>query len=116
MAHGNGAKTTRLDSDSCFIPCRVEPGMFRGEWLVNLEAVDPHCPEQSIRVQLLVDQREVIQIRGTPRRNQPAEGWLRVSLANKREGFAQVVLPEPALPVGESMFVTEDLVKQELET
>jgi hypothetical protein len=30
------------------IPCRVEPGMFRDEWLVFIDAVDPKNPERTI--------------------------------------------------------------------
>ena len=41
---------------------------------------------------------------------------LRVSLASKAKGLAQVVLPQPAIPVGESMFIPDRLVKQEAGT
>ena len=101
-----------MESALRYVPCQVQPGMFRGEWLVYVDAVDPQSPENRIRVQLLVDHGEVADIQGTPRRNQPAPAWLRVSLANKSQGLAQVVLPQPAIPVGESMFIPERLVKQ----
>jgi len=90
--------------------------MFRGEWLVHVDAVNPQDPENKIRVQLLVDESEVADLQGTPRRHQPATGWLRVSLASKAKGLAQVVLPQPAIPVGESMFIPDRLVKQEAGT
>ena len=61
-----GAKTS--PSPLRLIPCRVEPGMFRDEFLVYLDLVDPQNPNQTMRVQLLVDQREVTNIRGTPKR------------------------------------------------
>jgi hypothetical protein len=50
MSQGNGAKGPKTDSEVCFIPGRVEPGRFRGEWFVVLDAVDPQCPKHSFRV------------------------------------------------------------------
>jgi hypothetical protein len=110
MPRENGSKAS---SDVRYVPCRVEPGMFRGEWLVFLDVINPQNPEQTLRVQLLVDQREVSELRGDPKRNQPAEGWLRVALAGKAKGFAQLVLPQPATPVGESILLDEKLVKSQ---
>jgi hypothetical protein len=46
-----------------------------------------------------------------PKRNQPAEGWLRVALAGKAKEFAQMVLPQPAMPVGQNILLDEKLVK-----
>src|SRR5437899_104152 len=102
MAKNNGHRRNRSAAVSShrYVPCRVEPGMFRGEWLVHVDAVNPQDPENKIRVQLLVDESEVADLQGTPRRHQPATGWLRVSLASKAKGLAQVVLPQPAIPVG----------------
>src|SRR2546422_10256456 len=102
MARNNGRGRNRgiAESSRRYVPCRVEPGMFRDEWLVYVEAVNPQDPENKIRVQLLVDQREVAELQGTPRRHAPAAGWLRVSLASRARGLAQVVLPQPAIPVG----------------
>jgi hypothetical protein len=99
-----------------YIPCMAEPGMFRGEWLVFLDVVDPENPDQTIRAQCLVDQREVANLMGTPQRSKPVRGWLRVALVDHRKGFAQVILPQPAVPVGESIFMDEDLVKEEAGT
>jgi hypothetical protein len=87
--------------------------MFRGEWLVLLEAADPDNPNQTIQVQLLVDERDVRAIQGDPERNNPASGWLRVAVAGKVKGFVQVVFPQPAIPVGERAYISEQLVKQE---
>jgi hypothetical protein len=87
--------------------------MFRDEYLVHVDALDPQNPNQIIPVQLLVDQREVTSLRGKPKRNQPAEGWLRVALAGKEKGFVQVVLPQPASRGGENILVDESRVKQE---
>jgi len=45
--------------------------MFRDEFLVYLDAVDPTNHGQRAKVQLLVDQREVAKLKGTPKRNSP---------------------------------------------
>ncbi len=112
MAKLNGSRAGQSQS-LVLIPCQVEPGMFREEWLVFVRAIDPADPERGLRVQLLVDRREVTGLRQTPKRNQPADGWLRVALAGKRKGFAHVVLPQPAGSTGEQIIVNEDLVRQE---
>jgi len=87
--------------------------MFREEWLVYLDALNPNNPGETVRVQLLVDQREVSGIHGTPRRNNPAAGWLCVTLAGHRAGLAELILPQPAQPVGETVIVHEKEVREE---
>ena len=104
MSKGNGNQP-----DTCLVKCRLEPGMFKGEWLVFLDAINPEN-QQELKVQLFADQREVARIQGTPKKNQPAWGWLRVSLVKAKNGLAQVVLPQPATPVGETVFVKKELV------
>ena len=104
MSKGNGNQ-----KDTCLVKCRLEPGMFKGEWLVFLNAINPEN-QQELKVQLFADQREVTRIQGTPKKNQPAWGWLRVSLVKAKNGLAQVVLPQPATPVGETVFVKKELV------
>ena len=54
--------------------------------------------------------RKSTRIHGTPRRNQPAPGYLRVSLVKAKNGFVQVVLPQPATPFGETIFVKKTSV------
>jgi hypothetical protein len=91
-----------------YLRCQAEPGMFRDELLVYLNGLDPVEKGKTIRVQLLVDQQEVEGLRGTPRRHQPAEGWLKVTLTSEEgpdDGIAHVILPQPAQPVGESLLV-----------
>ena len=83
--------------------------MFKGEWLVFLDATDPEN-QRDLKVQLFVDEREVARIQGMPKRNQPVWGWLRVSLVKTKDELAQVVLPQPATPVGETIFVKRELV------
>ena len=95
------------------IPCRVEPGMFRDEFLVHLDVLDPQDPNRTISVELLVDQREVKNLGGKPQRNQPVKGWLRVAFARKERGFVHLVLPQPATPGGENILVDESGVKEE---
>jgi hypothetical protein len=104
MSKGNGTK-----KDTCLVKCRLEPGMFKGEWLAFLDAIDPET-RQDLRVQLFVDEKEVANIQGTPKKNQPVPGWLRVSLVKAKHGIAQVVLPQPAMPVGETVLVKQELV------
>ncbi len=103
------AKTSGTNKDSCFVKCQLEPGMFKGEWLVFLHAINPEN-KQDLRVQLFADEREVARIEGTPKRNQPVWGWLRVSLVKAKNELAQVVLPQPATPLGETVFVRQELV------
>lgn len=104
MSKGSGSQ-----KDTCLVKCRLEPGMFKGEWLILLDATDPEN-QRDFSVQLFVDEREVARIQGTPKRNHPVSGWLRVSLVKARNELAQVVLPQPATPVGETIFVKRELV------
>jgi hypothetical protein len=83
--------------------------MFKGEWLVFVNAIEPEN-QRAIRVQLFADDREVAGMEGTPKKNQPVSGWLRVSLVKTKNGLAQVVLPQPATPVGETVFVKREFV------
>jgi hypothetical protein len=97
---------------SRYLPCSAEPGMFRGELLVYLDAIDPEDRDRTIRVQMLVDHREVEHLGGEPRRNSPVSAWVRVTLANQEGGIAEVVLPQPAQPVGESMLVDVNQLRE----
>jgi hypothetical protein len=114
MSRTNGVKGGRNASPFRYIPCRVEPGMFREQWLVYLDVADPGDPNKKIKVQLLVDQREVTKLQGTPQRNNPASGWLRVSLLDKEGEFIRVILPQPSTPAGDNVLIEESLVKQEV--
>jgi hypothetical protein len=79
------------------------------EWLAFLDAINPET-NAPVAVQLFVDEREVVRIRGVPKRNRPAEAWLRASLIRAKGAIAQIVLPQPAIPLGETVFVKQDLV------
>jgi hypothetical protein len=79
--------------------------MFRNEFLVHLRALNPARSSERIPVQLLVDRSELENLHGEPERNQPVRGWLRVTLTQEVKGKAHVILPQPAQPVGESMWV-----------
>ena len=116
MPRPHGAKGNGAFSSLRFVPCRVEPGMFRTEWLVLLEAVDPRDPEKSVTVQLFADHRDVAGIRGNPKRNDPKPGWLRVEVGEKTKGLTRITLPQPAAPLGETVLVREDQVKHEART
>jgi len=112
MSRSNGSQSRKTKSSVRYLPCRAEPGMFTGEFLVYIKGFDPANAERPITVQMLVDQSEVKQLSGTPQRKKPVEGWVKVTLANQHGGIAEIVLPQPAQPVGESMLVNaSDLVE-----
>ncbi len=96
-----------------YVACRVQPGMFRGEYLVSFEALDPQKPGEKVTVQLLADERDVTIRSGTPTRHNPAEGVLRVEVVERKPGFALLVLPQPAQPVGERAYIEDDLLEPE---
>jgi hypothetical protein len=104
MPRANGHRNGTTDPRVRYLPCRAEPGMFRGELLVYLDGFDPE-KRKRITVQLLVDEHEVENLEGEPRRNKPARGWVRVTFAGQQGDFAAVILPQPAQPVGESLLV-----------
>jgi hypothetical protein len=110
----NGTSKARKAADfpPCLIRCRIEPGMFREEFLVYLNAIDPENPNKTVKVQLLVDRRELSNIHGTPKRHDPADGWLRATLSDRRGEWVQVILPQPSQPLGERIWVTGDSVKE----
>src|SRR5947207_1330119 len=109
---GKPKKPTEFST--CYIPCRIEPGMFREEFLVCLDATSPHNPNEVVKAQLLVDQREVSGIQGEPKRNNPASGWLQVTFIGQRGEWAEVVLPQPSQPFGERILVAGDSIRETL--
>src|SRR4051794_22737899 len=114
MATPNGRKQSNGNHGNSrvrYLRCQAEPGMFSGELLVYLSGIDPVTKDKRIKVQLLADESEVEKMDHTPKRNQPASGWLRVTLAGETGNIAEVVLPQPAQPVGESMLVEADELK-----
>jgi hypothetical protein len=113
MPRSNGNKKKPAHSLVRYLHCEAEPGMFRDELLVFLHALHPDRPGETIKVQLLVDQNEVKNLDRQPQRKRPASGWLKVTLANETKGVAEVVLPQPAQPVGESMLVDVNELKKE---
>jgi hypothetical protein len=93
-----------------YLSCQVAPGMFRGEFLVYFNGFHLEDPEKQIKIQMLVDEKEVKVAHGEPKRNRPAQGWVKVTLASEKEGISRIILPQPAQPVGESMLIkTQDL-------
>jgi hypothetical protein len=113
MARSNGGKAKKLaELSPCYIPCQVAPGMFRGEYLVYLDAAPPDSPNARAKAQLHVDEREVSGLSGKPKRNDPAHGWLRVTLLAKGSDWAEVVLPQPSQPFGERIVVAGGSVRK----
>ena len=96
--NGKGNGRRRKTPTEVYVPCNVEPGMFRGEYLVTFEAVDSQDPNKKVRVRLLADESDVVIRSGTPDRGSPAEGLLRVEILKRANGLAFVVLPQPAQP------------------
>jgi hypothetical protein len=106
MARSKEKKAKKTDEfPLCYIHCRIEPGMFRQEYLVYLDVRDPHNPGKEYRSQLFVDERAVMGLSGTPRRNDAAPGWLRATLVGWQGEWAEVVLPQPSQPLGERVLV-----------
>jgi hypothetical protein len=99
------------DPNHYFIPCKVQPGMFKGEWLVTVEAVNPDKPDQILQTQSWVDERSVQEIEGTPAREQPVPGKLRVEWSRTVNGLAVLILPQPSLPLGTRIFLPEHKVE-----
>ncbi|MCI0637742.1 MAG: hypothetical protein L0Y72_02220 [Gemmataceae bacterium] len=85
--------------------------MFKEEWLVYVDAIDPSDYHRPVKVQLFVDGREVSHLKDTPKRNEPAWAWLQVSLVATRGQLASVVLPQPAIPFGANVLVRQELLK-----
>ena len=106
----------KSESDLRYVPCQVEPGMFRGEFLVYVDGLNPNNPEEPVKAQLFADERDVANVQGRPERNRPARAWLVVSLVRKARRFAQIVLPQPAQPFGETLLIGEEKVKREAGT
>ncbi len=110
--NGNGDRKSRKRGQvEAYVPCQVEPGMFEGEYLVTFTAADARNPEQPVRVRLLADQNEVVVQSGKPEREKPVPGLLRVEVVQRAKGFALIVLPQPAQPVGERAYVSEDVIQ-----
>ena len=107
-------KKGKNNGELCYVPCRVEPGRFRGEFLVYLKALNPSHPEESVDAQLFADERDVVGVQGTPERNRPVPAWLVVSLVRTSHGLAQLVLPQPAQPLGENLLSDEDELTHEV--
>lgn len=93
------------------IPCRVEPGMFKDEYLVYLDAHDPRSPGKPVKTQLLVDQREISGIHGTPKRNSPAPAQLRVTRLKSEGDWDVLILPQPCQPLGETILMPKGTAK-----
>ena len=106
--NSKSARKTGLASQGSrirYLPCRAEPGMFKGELLVYIAGFVPAKKGPKIEAQLLVDEHEVAELAGAPKRNQPSKGWLRVTLLAEVEGMAEVILPQPAQPLGERILI-----------
>jgi hypothetical protein len=112
MQKSNGRSKARKPSVRSlvrYLPCRVRPGMFKGELLVFLDGLSE--AREPISVQMLVDELEVEGLDREPGPGEPAHGWVRVALAREHKGVAEVILPQPAQPVGDSLLVDRGQLK-----
>ena len=50
----------------------------------------------------------------SPKRGKPVDGFLRVEVVDREKGFALVVFPQPAQPVGERAYVDEHAVQEKV--
>jgi len=98
-----------------FVPCIAVPGMFSGEYLVTLYAVDPQNPSgDKLAVQLFVDERE-FEVVGQPSSEGELKGYLKVELAPRgtTSDYCTVILPTPAIPFGDSVVVLSgDIIRK----
>lgn len=113
MGHKNGSSKSKHATPRVWhVPCRVEPGMFNGEWLVRVQVVNGNNPNETCEVQLFADESDVVGIRGNPERHAPVPAYLKVSVVHRGGGIAEVVFPQPAQPVGERAFMDADVVRE----
>src|SRR5207249_8545766 len=101
MSESNKHTMPTFSRSRVFIPCRVMPGWFREEWIVLIDAADPKNSGKTIEVQMFADATDVIDLEGTPTKEHPVKGYVRVSLAGSENGFALILLPQFGIPVGE---------------
>jgi hypothetical protein len=97
----------------CLVPCRVEPGIFRDEWIVLIDAADPKDPGRTIPTEMFADKRLVVGVEDTPARRQPVKGWLRATQMGTEDGLALILLPQYAFPGGTYLMIDKSLVKPE---
>ena len=104
-------KSKEAEESMLFVPCRVEPGMFKEEYLVYLEAFDPRDPKTPVKAQLLADKREISGIQGTPKRNAPSPAQLRVTRLKREGDWDVLILPQPCQPLGEMILMPKGTAK-----
>lgn len=93
-----------------YVSCRAEPGMFRDELLVYIDGINPDEPKKPLTAQVLVDADLVRDLKGTPERGKPVEGYLKVGIRRVMRGVATVVLPQAGIPVGDWMLVNAEIL------
>ena len=60
--------------------------MFKGELLVHFTGLNPDHVDETIQVQMLVDQSDVKGLRGQPRKHAPVDGFVLVTLLGEDGG------------------------------
>jgi len=107
--HGNGNGNNEPRQ---FVQCSVEPGMFNGEFLAVLEAIDPSNLDKTIQIELFVDEHLVKDLSGQPSRGEPAEALLLVEVIGRKDQLTLVALPQPANLVGQRAVIRSDRILQ----
>ena len=54
----------------------------------------------------------VVRLEGTPTKEQPVKGWVRVEQVGIQDGLAKILLPQFAQPVGTYLYINKDLVEE----
>ena len=73
-----------------YLSCQVAPGMFRGEFLVYFNGFHLEDPEKQIKIQVKV-------AHGEPKRNRPAQGWVKSSFPNRHSLSGRVCSSKPRI-------------------
>ena len=101
----NGNGNGKLAASSIYLRCSVQPGMFNDELYIIFQGLDPDSPDQTIDIQVLVDNKLVKDLGGMPEQGQPVDGLLLVELVRTSEATAIIALPQPAVPIGDTAIV-----------
>jgi hypothetical protein len=111
MTEKNGKNRKKGDRKKetlrCYIQCKVQPGMFKDEFLAVFEGADPSAGGQVIKVQLFVDSALVQELKGRPERGREVDGMLLVEVIKRTHEWALIALPQPAIPVGPTAVVRD---------
>lgn len=81
--------------------------MFKGEYLVLVKGFKPGKPDKEVIARLFADENEVRGVEREPKSGDPSNALLVVSLIGGEGGLVEVILPQPAQPLGVRLLVEE---------